>query len=325
MIRSKICLTIVALAFATSAKTQHFGLSRLFYPNVTLGAEYQSTAKMGNQVFGTSHTSVLAVVPLRSEVDVSFSLRKKFDLRARHSVLIGNFSQIDPTINDRPVPRNGYKSAMVGVVMLQASIRDRLWVYAIGGGLTESNETFFTPQPYFYGGAARMRILGVNRQVLYGSAVVYSQKFRIIPVLGANIRFNKEWRLSALLPFRANVNYRTNGWLNFDATVAYGGFSAGFQEFKNTETLLRRNNFTEVRFSLAANANLLTIFNVSIEAGLSTFRSLRNLNTSGEILTSNAPAAAPFIGATVRYITSKANAKSAFANKMGLGGEGINW
>ena len=325
MIRFPICIVLAILSFICPLKAQHFGLSRLFYPNVTIGAEYQSVAKMGNQTFGTTHTSMLAVVPLRSEVDVTLSLRKKIDLRARHSVLIGNFSQIDPTISDRPAPKNGYKSAMVGVVMLQASIRDRLWVYALGGGLTESNETFFTPQPYFFGGAARMRILGANRQVLYGSAIVYNQKFRIIPVLGANIRLNKEWRLSALLPFRANANYRYNGWLNFDATVAYGGFSAGFQELKNSETLLRRNNFSEVRFSLAANANLLTFFNVSVEAGLSTFRTLRNLNSSGEILASNTPAATPFIGATIRYITSKANAKSAFSNKMGLGGEGTNW
>lgn len=319
-------LAFLPLFICSKVQAQHFSLSRLFYPNVTLSASYLPEASMdNNQNFGLTRTSFSGLLPLQSEVTIGYGSRKKFDLRARHTVLVANIAQLDPTYNGAVRPDNGYKTASVGAIMLQASLKDRLWVYAIGGGITESNETFFTPQPFLYGGAARMRILGVNTQILYGTALVYNQKFRILPVFGINKKIGKKWRAAALLPFMIDFNYRQNGWLNFDFIGAVNGFSGGFQQLGPTEKLLRRTNYQHLKLSIAANAHLFTVLNVSLEAGVVGLRQLRTFNPSHETLLAQTPGFTPYLGATVRYITSRSNFSSKFTRKLGLGDGGLNW
>ncbi|WP_028667102.1 hypothetical protein [Runella zeae] len=326
MATSRLCVPLLLIVFVSQVKAQHFALSRLFYPNVTLRADYMPSANMGNnQSYGLSRTSFNALIPLRSEVDVSFSLRKKFDLRARHFLMLANASQINPTINNTISPANGYKTASVGVLMLQASLRDRLWIYGGGLGITETNETFFTPQPFFWAGGARMRILGLHTQIAYGTALIFNQKVRLIPIFGFNKRINKQWRASGLLPFRVDVNHRINEWFNIDMIGSFDGYSAGFQHVTSLEKSLRRSNYQHVKFSVAANAHLFTVFNVSLEAGLGTFRQLRTFNSARENLGTERPNIAPFVGASVRYISSKSKLSSQFTRKLGLGENGINW
>ena len=326
MTRLRLCVPFFLIFIFPHARAQHFALSRLFYPNATLRADLMAEANMGNnQRFGLTRTSFNAIIPLRSEVDVAFSLRKKLDLRARHFLMLANASQINPSINSTITPDNGYKTFSAGVLMLQASLRDRLWIYGGGLGLTESNETFFTPQPFFWGGGARMRILGIHTQIAYGTVLIYNQKIRFVPIFGINKRINKQWRVSALLPFRADVNYRFNEWLNFDMIGAFDGYSAGFQEVTSVEKMLRRSNYQQVKFSVAANAHLFTVFNVSLEAGLGTFRQVRTFNAARQNLGTQNPNIAPFIGASVRYISSKSKLSSQFTRKLGFGESGINW
>lgn len=317
----RFILVLSFVLFCQFSVAQQFSLSRLFYPNITLKAEYVPESTFGdNQRFGYSRTSFMGMLPLRSEVEAGIGFRKKLDLQARHTLMVANFTQLNPTVNGTTQPSSGYKTASVGLVMLKASLRDKFWVYAGGGGITESNETFFTPQPFLWGGAARMRILGVQTQLVYGSVIVYNQKFRVVPVFGLNKRLNNHWRVSALLPFQADVRYSPNKWLAFDMIGAVGGYSGGFQEIAASEKLLRRQNYQHVKLSLAASAHVLSVLNVSVEAGLTTFRQVRVFNSSRENLLSYSPSPAPFLGASVRYITNKSKLSSKFVNKLGLGG-----
>ncbi|GAB3181127.1 hypothetical protein [Telluribacter humicola] len=310
----------------SAASAQQLSLSRLFYPNVTLRAEYFTPANVPTSTdFGLTRTSFFGMVPLQSEVQAGFSLRKKFDLRAVHTVAIAQFSQLQPTFDGVKTPTNGYKTGSLGVIRLQASIKDRLWVYGAGLGITETNETFFTPSPYLWGGAARMHIFGLQSQILYGSMLVYSQKLRVVPVVGVNKRFGPQWRATALLPFMADVNYKINKWANVDFIAGVNGYSGGFQIQTPEEKMLRRQNYQHIKLGIAANAHLFTILNVSVEAGMTGFRQLRTFNSARENLTAYSPAPAPYIGASVRYITSRSGISSKFTKRLGLGDSGINW
>lgn len=319
---------LLAASVTLPVAAQQLSLSRLFYPNVTLRAEtWPGTSLPDNRSFGLSRTSALGLIPIQSEVQASFSLRKKLDLRVRHTVLLGQYTQINPTFSEKLQPNSGFKSATIGVIRMQASLRDKLWVYAVGGGLTESNETFFTPQPHLFGGGARMHVLGLQTQILYGAMLVYNQKFRMIPVFGVNKRFAKNWRITALLPVQADLNYRVTPWFNLDLIGAYGGYSGGLQELAATtnEKLLRRQNYQQVKVSLAANAHLFSVLNVSAEAGVAGFRKIRYFNTAQENLSAEAPALGPYLGVSLRYITSRSKFSSKMIGKLGLGDGGINW
>lgn len=311
---------------STASTAQQLGLSRLFYPNVTLKAEYYVPSGASSEGdYGLTRTSFLGIVPIQSEVQLGYSLRKKLDLKASHTVAIGQFTQLQPTLNNSQVPPNGYKTISMGLIRLQASIKDRMWVYGGGLGITESNETFFTPQPFIWGGAARMRMYGLQTQLIYGTVLVYNQKVRVVPVVGFNKRLTRKWRATAILPFMADVNYKVSPWFNIDMLAGLNGYSGGFQLQTTEEKLLRRENYKHIKLGVSANAHLFTVLNVSLEAGMTGFRTLRTFNSARENLSSSHPAPTPYIGASVRYITSRSSLSSRFTKKLGLGGIGNNW
>ncbi len=323
MKRTAALFLFLFAAKVPAIRAQQLGLSRLFYPNATLSANYiVPTNSATTPDFGLTRTSFLGIVPVQSEVQGSFSLRKKFDLRAVHTVLIGQFTQLQPTVEGANFPDNGYKTISLGAVRMQASVKDKLWVYGAAIGMTESNETFFTPQPFFWGGAARMRIIGLRSQIVYGSILAYSQKLRVVPVFGINQRLGRQWRATALLPFMVDVNYHPTKWFSMDALAGVNGYSGGFQVQTAEEKLLRRQNYQHVKLGLSANLHLLTVFNISAEAGVAGFRQLRTFNAARENLTSTTPPLTPYVGVSVRYLTSRSKFSSKFMGKFGLGDKG---
>lgn len=321
MFSKKIILLIGFLTVISGVKSlaQTPSLTQLFYPNITLRAEYMpETVSDNGTKFGFNRTSAVGIIPLSTEISTGFGFGKKLDIQARHNLLIANVSQINPTIDGLEKPDGGYKTFGATFVQLKASLREKFWLYGIGGGVTQSNETFFNPQPYFYGGAARLRILGLRTQILYGTAIIYNQKFRIVPIFGFTKALGSDWKISGILPFRASLTYKANPWLHIDFNSVYDGYSAGFQEYTTSEKLIRRQNYQQVRFSLSANANLLNVFNLGIEGGLGTFRHVKTFNSANETLSNLNLPAAPYLGVSLRYITSKSKLSSKFMKGTGI-------
>lgn len=321
MFSKKILALIGLITMVSVAKTfsQTPSLSQLFYPNITLRAEYTpETISDNGTKFGFNRTSAVGIIPLKTEFSAGFGIGKKLDIQARHNLLIANISQINPSFNGLEKPEGGYKTFGATFIQLKASLREKFWMYGVGGGVTQSNETFFNPQPYFYGGAARLRILGIKTQILYGTAVIYNQKFRIIPIFGFTKGLGSDWKISGILPFRASVAYKVSPWLHLDFNSVYDGYSAGFQEYTTSEKLIRRQNYQQVRFTLSANANLLNVFNIGIEGGLGTFRQVKTFNSANEALTNLSLPAAPYVGVSLRYITTKSKLSSKFLKGTGI-------
>jgi hypothetical protein len=314
--------TIIGVICSISSFSQNNSLSQLFYPNITLSAKSYSNASLGltgsNKEFGLNRNSISGFMPIRSEVQVGIGFRKKFDIKAVHTAIGVNIAQNEPNFTDNN-NKKGYKSVALSVIQMQASIRERLWVYGGGIGFSESDETFFTPQPFLWGGAARMRVLGLHTQILYGSVVAFNQKFRLIPIFGFNKKLGKDWRISGLLPFQTSVNKKFTDWFNLEATAAMKGYSAGYQETINNEKQIRKENYQHLNISLSANAHVLKAFNLSVEGGFAGVRQLRTFNAANDRISDLKPVAGPYIGASVRYITSKSKFSSKFLNKVGIG------
>ena len=314
-----ILFFLTAYFSALNCLAQTPSLSQLFYPNITLRAEYiPETVSENGTKFGLNRTTAMGIIPLSTEISTGFGFGKKLDIQARHNLLITNVSQINPTINGLEKPEGGYKTFGATFIQLKASLREKFWLYGIGGGITQSNETFFNPQPYFYGGAARLRILGLKTQILYGTAIIYNQKFRIIPIFGFTKSLGSYWKVSGILPFRASLTYKVSPWLHLDFNSVYDGYSAGFQEYTTSEKLVRRGNYQQIRFSLSANANILNVFNLGIEGGIGTFRHLKTFNSANETLTNLSLPTAPYLGVSLRYITSKSKLSSKFMKGTGI-------
>jgi hypothetical protein len=318
---SKTLISFILIGFLCAKSVgQTPSLTQLFYPNVTVRADYMPDAAMENgQKFGLNRTNALAVIPLNTTISAGIGFGKKADIEAKHTLLLANLSQLNTTIDGKEQPNGGYKTAGVTFVQLKASLREKFWVYGVGGGVTQSNETFFNPQPYFYGGAARLRIFGLRTQIMYGTAIVYNQKFRIIPIFGFTKALGDDWKVSGILPFRASVTYKAQPWLHFDINAVFDGYSAGYQDVAiNAERLPRRQNFQQIRFTLAANAHILNAFNIGIEGGMTSFRQVKTFNAANENLSTQNLPVTPYVGVSLRYISSKSSLSSKFLKKTGI-------
>ena len=130
-------------------------------------------------------------------------------------------------------------------------------------------------------------------------------------------KLGKDWRISGLLPFQASVSRKITDWFNVSGNVSYNGFSGGFQEILGTEKLPRKENYSQVKFGLAANFHLLKVINLSLEGGLASFRNLAIKNAFGENIASFSPETAPYFGMSFRYIASKSSVSSKLLGKIG--------
>jgi Domain of unknown function (DUF6268) len=302
--------------------SQNNSLSQLFYPNITISAQSYSKSSLGligsNVDYGLTRRSISGFVPIRSEVQVGIGFRKKLDLKAVHTALAVNVVQNDPSISTS-TQQMGYKTASVSVIQMQASLRERLWVYGGGIGFSESNETFFSPRPFFWGGAARMRVLGLHTQILYGTTLVFNQKFRIVPVFGFTKRFGKEWQINGILPFQASVSRKVTDWFNLETKAAMKGYSAGYLQEINSEKVSRRENLQQLNVTLSANFHVLKAFNFSIEGGVTGLKQLNTFDAADKQIFAFKPKLGPYVGVSVRYVTTKSKFSSKFLNKVGIG------
>ncbi len=310
--------TCICLGVGYAVAAQNYSLSQLFYPNITLSTEVMPAVNTeGGGRYGLSRSSLLGFVPLSTEANLSVGIGKKLDIAAKHTFLVANLAQITPTIDGNETPSDGYKTAMAGVIQLKASLRDKFWLYGGGIGVTESNETFFSARPYLWGGVARVRIFGLNSQLLYGTAVIYNQKFRLIPIFGFNKKLG-DWRVAGILPFQVNVSHKITDWFNVGINAVVAGYSAGFDTMLQNEKLDRRENYQHLKWTLSSNFHVLKVFNLSLEGGISTFRQLKFFNTAGEVYQQNNPDVAPYFGVSVRYITNKSKLTGRLVEKLGL-------
>ncbi len=311
-------LTCMGLVVRFSTVAQNYSLSQLFYPNVTMSTEFMpSVSSDGSGRYGLSRSSLLGFVPLRTEANLSVGIGKKLDLAAKHTFLVANLAQITPTIDGKDTPTDGYKTAMAGLIQLKASLREKLWLYGGGIGITESNETFLAAKPYLWGGMARVRIFGLNSQLLYGTVVIYNQKFRLIPIVGFNKKLG-DWRVAGILPFQVNVSHKITDWFNVGFNAAVAGYSAGFNTVLQNEKLDRRENYQHLKWTLSTNFHVLKVFNLSLEGGVSTFRQLKLFNSAGDVYQQSTPSVAPYVGISARYITNKSKMTGRLVEKLGL-------
>lgn len=317
---NKVLLIIICLIInAKLAKSQNQSISQLFYPNISIQAKSYTGASViaegANKELGLTRTNITGFVPLRSEVQAGIGFRKKLDLRAIHTVAAVHLAQ-----NDRDLGNStqNYKTVSAAVLQLQASIRQRLWIYGAGIGYTEAQESFFTPRPYFWAGGARIRVLGVGTQVLYGSALLYNQKFKVIPVFGLNKKLGKKWRVSGILPFNASLSYKFNEWCNIEWLNTMRGYSAGYQTDIAGEKVPFRENLKQINTGLSLNFHLIKAFNISVEGGVSGMRTLNTFNAADKKIGNLLPNGTTYIGVGVRYLTSKSKFSSKFMNRVGI-------
>ena len=119
---ASICFITIISVVKTFAQTP--SLSQLFYPNITLRAEYtpESVSDNGTK-FGFNRTSAVGIIPLNTEFSAGFGFGKKLDIQARHNLLIANVSQINPSFNGLEKPDGGYKTFGATFIQLKASLQ----------------------------------------------------------------------------------------------------------------------------------------------------------------------------------------------------------
>jgi hypothetical protein len=309
-----IAFYLVICLQATTLFGQNYSISQLFYPNVSL-SHRSSLFQTNGQPTSYTRSGALAFVPLRTEIQAGIGFRKKLDIKAIHTLAALQYANHQSAFNTTDT----YKTVGAHVLQLNASLRNKVWLYGGGIAYTEASKSFFTPSPMFWGGAARMRVFTPNSMIVYGTAIAFNQKIKVIPVIGANQKLGKHWRLSGILPFQTSLSYKITNWCNAEWHTALRGYTAGFkQELPNTPVLSLRENFKQINSGVSVNFHIAKAINLSLEGGYAYAPESKTVDANGETISKVQADPSPFLGVSLRYATSKSKLSSKFMNRIGL-------
>ncbi|MCS7077868.1 MAG: DUF6268 family outer membrane beta-barrel protein [Bacteroidia bacterium] len=255
------------------AYTQALDISRFFRTGLNIRAEYIPNADLQDTTGSVSFTRYNAqlIMPLKGRIKASW---RELDITAKQYFLTlnGGVRQIRNSKNTPFEPYHNLYTASFAVAGLRAGLRSKMWLYAFGGGITESISTFNNLHPYATVAALRVKIKGLNHQKFYGLAAVYSNStipFIIAPIWGINKKIFSKTTLTLILPVQAQLTYKFDRKNNLALLLTPGGYNGGVQDTNLTKNKIRLQ-YIYSHFKSAACWNWKPNSNVrlTLEAGL---------------------------------------------------------
>ncbi|MCY7349539.1 MAG: hypothetical protein LH606_02565 [Cytophagaceae bacterium] len=310
--RKILCICFLAAGY--SAQAQLFTPTRIFASGVNLRAEVMPTAGLSDTArFGYARFNVQGIIPIRGGAGLklhNFKL-KKIDVEINQMFLAVNvgyraptFSFPNPEISPVKQPFYTASAALTGI---HASLRDKIWLYAVGIGVSETDELLDrkTARPYGMGGAVRVRIAGLRTQWFYGGGVLFEPgKITPVPIAGVQTRlFTKNTRLTVILPVQVTLAQRLNKKTWGEIGVSAGGFNTGYQAAAFGPNAIRLA-YRQWKGSVSLNVSPIKPVNLSVEAGVAAFRSL-TVSRAGDQLREFTPAMSPFVAVSAYFNLSK--------------------
>lgn len=250
-----------------------FDINRFFRTGLNLRAEYIPDADLKDTTgsIGFSRYNAQLIIPLKGKVEASW---KKLDITAKQYFLTlnGGVRQVRNSKNLPLEPNHNLYTASFAVAGLHAGLRSKMWLYAFGGGITESNKTLNKMHPYATAAALRVKIKGLNHQKFYGLAAVYSNSsipFLIAPVWGLNKKIADNTTLTLILPVQAQITYKFNSKNNISFLLTPGGYNGGVKDTTLTHSKVRLQYiYSHIKSSLTWNWKPNKNVRISTEAGL---------------------------------------------------------
>jgi len=270
----RLFIFIFFFTSTVSVFAQGLDISRFFRTGLNLRAEYIPDADLKDTTggnIGFSRYNAQLIIPLKGKVEASW---KKLDITAKQYFLTlnGGVRQVRNSKNLPLEPNHNLYTASFAVAGLHAGLRSKMWLYAFGGGITESNKTLNKMHPYATAAALRVKIKGLNHQKFYGLAAVYSNSsipFLIAPVWGLNKKIADNTTLTLILPVQAQITYKFNSKSNISFLLTPGGYNGGVTDTALTHSKVRLQYiYSHIKSSLTWNWKPNKNVRISTEAGL---------------------------------------------------------
>ncbi|MDR6193436.1 hypothetical protein [Siphonobacter sp. SORGH_AS_0500] len=305
----RILLTLFTLLLTSSTYAQlSLTPTRIFASGVNIRAEVTPAAKMNDTArLGYSRFNVQGIVPIRGGAGVkfhNFNLRK-IDVEINQMFLVVNAGYRQPNFSFDKNDQGIYTGSLV-LTGIHASLRDKIWLYAAGLGVSETDEllNFSKARPYGMGGAVRVRIAGPRTQWFYGGAVVFEPgRITPIPIAGINTRIAKGTRLMLVLPLQASVSQKITKKVWGEVGVAAGGFNAGYLT-PNLNPNALRLAYRQAKASFTVNYSPIKPVQLSFEAGMTGLRTLKTMR-AGDVLEKFTINSSPFMAVSCYFNLSK--------------------
>lgn len=256
---------------------------------------------------GYSRFNIQGIVPIRGGAGVkfnNFNLRK-IDVEINQMFLVVNAGYRQPNFSFDKNDQGIYTGSLV-LTGIHASLRDKIWLYAAGLGVSETDEllNFSKARPYGMGGAVRVRIAGPRTQWFYGGAVVFEPgRITPIPIAGINTRIAKGTRLMLVLPLQASVSQKITKKVWGEVGVAAGGFNAGYLT-PNLNPNALRLAYRQAKASFTVNYSPIKPVQLSFEAGMTGLRTLKTMR-AGDVLEKFTINSSPFMAVSCYFNLSK--------------------
>lgn len=273
----KLWIFFIFLLISTFSYAQGIDINRFFRTGLNVRAEYIPNTDLKDTTGNTgfSRYNAQLIIPLKGKVEASL---KKLDITARQYFLTLNGGIRQVRNNNLPLqPNHNLYTLSFAVAGLQAGLRSKMWLYAFGGGITESASTLSNPHPYGTAALLRVKIKGLSHQKFYGLAAVYSNSsipFLIAPVWGINKKIASKTTLTLILPVQMQLTFKFSSKNNLAFLLTPGGYNGGVQDTVLTRKVRLQYVYSHLKTSLTWNWKPNKNLRISTEAGFLLGRSV---------------------------------------------------
>ncbi len=205
-----LCFYIPLGAFA-----QGLDIPFLFKTGLRTQVTYTPIQADSNLNMQINHYQVQGIFSLKSNINANFSL-KKFDIGIKQNFLTINVGMRVVNMNFSPENKANYWANLtLGYTSIKAGIRNGIWVRTLQVGAVQDVEDLGNTRPFVLGAVAKVFILGLRKQNIFGLGVAYTPQGRILPVpiIGFNRKLSDKWDMNLLIPASIAFIWKTTNKL----------------------------------------------------------------------------------------------------------------
>ncbi len=265
--------------FPKKSFSQGLDIPFLFKTGFRTQASFTPIQGEDNFNMNITHYQLQGIFSLKSRVEADVDLLKlKFDVGLKQNFFTFNTGLRVVQSDFFPEKNTNYWGNLtLGYTSIKAGLKNGIWVRTIQAGAVQDVDDLENARPFVLGAIAKVFVMGLRKQNIFGLGVAYTPQGKIfpVPIIGFNRRISEKWDMNLLIPANIAFIWKPNNKFRFRFRVNPNALQVGSKNlpiFQNPNQNLQftqsnRMQFTTLELNLGIQYQLSKNIRMIAQAG----------------------------------------------------------
>lgn len=271
---------------AFSVFAQSIDIPFLFKTGLRTQVSYMPIQAEDRFQMNIAHYQMQGIFSLKSKLNADISLKKlKFDVGLRQDFLTINAGMRVVNSDFFPANKPNYwGNITLGYTSIKAGLKNGVWVKTLQISAVQDVEDLGKARPFVLGAVAKVFILGLRTQNIFGVGVAYTPQGSIfpVPIIGFNRRLSEKWDMNLLIPANIAFIYKHNNKLRIRTRISPNALQVGGKNLPFFQTNTPDNSQNPPQNLQVAQANRFQYTALEANIGVQ-YQINKNLRMVGQV------------------------------------------